>query len=142
MLAVVAYLAVLQGLPFRFQTDSNFVLDRLDQFQWVPFLDYYQGDYLRSFETILSKTILFGVIGVVAGWPGAGRWKVSQTFLAALFLTLGLTAVRLLQPSHHPSVSDLLIQPFGAVAGWLAVRKIDPSHPIAPEPRFTYGYVR
>lgn len=118
--------------PFDFEFDSTFVESRLRAVSLMPFLDYYNGDYWHALDEFVKKSLLFAPFGFFFGmaWPRLhGRWQS----LAIVALTLAIAAIietgQLFLPSRYASVTDVLVESFGA---WLGVIAWDKSRMVLP----------
>jgi glycopeptide antibiotics resistance protein len=121
-LAWTAALVFINWVPFNFTFDQWQL--RLREFNWVPFADYYAGNYLNSFDQIVQKTALFIPFGLL--WPSvsSSRFDVHFGVGSALLLATIIEIGQAFLPDHHPGVSDLLIETFGAWIGCIAAKRL------------------
>jgi glycopeptide antibiotics resistance protein len=122
-LAWVAALVFINWEPFDFVTDAGFVRQRWREMSFVPFADYYAGNYLMSFSAMLDKTLLFVPFGLflAAATNIGGQWRVvASAWLFALLMEAGQFLLR----HHTPGVSDLILEPVGAWFGCLIAPKL------------------
>jgi len=111
----IGVLAVASWLPF----DGTPALwkERLHEMKLVPYADYYEGDYLRSFDRILQKVILFIPIGFFVG-------RVRYGILVGAFVGVGIELGQAFLSAKHPvSVSDVCNGIVGGVIGSLLTRQ-------------------
>ena len=115
-IAWVAALLFVNWEPFDFSFESGFLEQRWSDLSLVPFADYYAGNYLTSFNEIIQKTLLFVPFGLLLSWNRSASIVVAAAMLFAVLLEAGQFFLR----HHHPGISDLLIEPFGAWLGYMA----------------------
>jgi VanZ family protein len=110
-------------------------------FDWVPGLPLESGDPLNALEEMLTKLVLFGLLGVlVAAWrlpPRSRRAPGGSVRVAvAIAAALGLAASALFESNqrwyelHSPCITDVLLGGLGAALGVLAaggVREVRPA---------------
>lgn len=118
--------------PFDFATQDW--QQRVGEISWVPFADYYAGNYLSSFDEIVQKTVLFVPFGfLLSSWTRSrfdAALAVFSGVLLAVFIEIGQLFLVQYQPGvglvalHHPGVSDLILEGFGAWAGALAAQRL------------------
>ncbi len=100
-------------------------------FDWVPGLPLESSNPLFTFEEVLTKLVLFGLLGVlVAAWrlpPRSRRSSPGSVRVAVIFAAvLGLTVSGFFESgqrwydAHTPCITDVLLGGFGAVFGVLA----------------------
>jgi VanZ family protein len=100
-------------------------------FDWMPGLPLESGDRLHALEEMLTKLVLFGLLGVlVAAWrlPPARRGAPGGSVRVAVVVAaaLGLAASGLFESTqrwyelHSPCVTDVLLGGLGAALGALA----------------------
>jgi glycopeptide antibiotics resistance protein len=145
-LAWTAALLFINWEPFNFTADQWQL--RLREFNWVPFADYYAGNYLNSFDQIVQKTALFIPFGLL--WPAATGSRADVVFgvVSALLLATAIEIGQMFLPeqytlvndlmvqaerlppsstpsfSHYPGISDLIIATFGAWVGCVVARRL------------------
>ena len=122
-LAWVAALAFINWEPFDFTNDSGFLSRRWSEASFVPFADYYAGNYLLSFSAMLDKTLLFVPFGLLltAVVNARSTWLVVAS---ALLLALMLEAGQFFLLRHTPGISDLILEPIGAWLGCLVAPRL------------------
>ncbi len=116
--------------PFDVTFDAEFLAGRLQRLALVPFADYQRGTESNAFDQVVHKTLLFVPVGVLLA-PRPRRAEV-WAVLAALCLAAGLETGQLLLPTRYASVTDVLVEGFGAWMGivWTArLRTALPVHP-------------
>jgi glycopeptide antibiotics resistance protein len=93
----------------------------------LPLVDYYWGSKYQALDQFLKKTGSFLPFGILAALamprlfaPGAA-WRV---LLPALVVAAVVESGRYFLPSRTPSITDLLIQCFGAWLGFVLTRHI------------------
>jgi VanZ family protein len=119
-------------------------------FDWMPGMPLESGDPLGGLEEMLTKLVLFGLLGVlVAGWrlppvrrgaPG-GSARVAAVIAAAL--GLGISALfeanQRWYGTHTPCISDVLLGGLGAALAVLAASLLGErrgaSPTVTPPPR-------
>jgi glycopeptide antibiotics resistance protein len=122
-LAWVAALVFINWEPFDFAADAGFISQRWQEMSFVPFADYYAGNYLMSFSAMLDKTLLFVPFSLflAAATNIGGPWRVvASACLFAVLLETGQFFLR----HHTPGVSDLILEPAGAWFGCLIAPKL------------------
>jgi glycopeptide antibiotics resistance protein len=115
-----AGLMLMSWLPANFNLNLEAAQDRWEHVNKIPFQDYFEKDYIASFDKMFQKLLLFVPIGVLLSsrkFASLG-WVI---LFAVLFAAL-LEAGQLFLPSRFASVSDVLIEPLGAALGFLATR--------------------
>ncbi|MCE9529630.1 MAG: VanZ family protein [Planctomycetes bacterium] len=110
--------------PFDFQFGKEFLDQRWHDLSFVPFADYYAGNYLYSFNEIIQKTLLFVPFGLFLGSAGATRADARLVVSAAFVFALVLEVGQLFLHHHNPGISDMIIEPFGAWLGCLAASRL------------------
>jgi glycopeptide antibiotics resistance protein len=110
----VAAMVFINGEPFRFVIGTEAVSQRWHEINWIPFDDYYERNYLNSFEEMLQKLVLFIPLGVLL--PG-------RTLIVAplsLLIAAGIETGQLFLKDHNPSISDVVLGTIGATLGKIA----------------------
>jgi glycopeptide antibiotics resistance protein len=125
LIGLTAWLAVLVFLnwqPFDFTPEIG--LDRLGRVPLVPFVDYYEENYIHAFDQFLQKTFLFVPLGALLT-PVDPRPKRGILFpvLGAALVATTLEAGQLFLPTRVASVTDVLVESFGAWLGIVLIRR-------------------
>ena len=105
-------------------------LDTPRPFDWMPGLPLESGDPLNTLEEMLTKLVLFGLLGVlIAAWrlPPRTRREPGASVRGAVLLAaaLGLLAAGAFEnaqrwyDTHTPCVTDVLLGGLGAALGVL-----------------------
>jgi glycopeptide antibiotics resistance protein len=114
-----------------FDGDMAQFADRLHKIEWMPFVDYFEGNYIAAYNRILNKTVLFVPVGFLlcrarpeASWMG---WVIGGTL--SLAIELGQAA----WTNHRSSTSDVMIGMIGGglgaiLAGRLSQAGLDANH--------------
>jgi len=127
----VAALVYINWVPFNFQPQDW--QQRLQEINWLPFVDYYAGNYLNSFDAIVEKTVLFVPFGLLLSSATGSRLDLLRVILSALLLATMIEFGQMflmiedngkLVHQHTPGVSDIIIETFGAFAGAVAARRL------------------
>jgi glycopeptide antibiotics resistance protein len=119
LLGWLGLLVFVNWQPFNFNPSRAFAAHRLRQLSWVPFADYSQGNYLNAFDQIAQKAVLFVPVGALLTAGSAGRrWARPLVLIAAADLAAGLEAGQLMLPTRYASITDVLIETFGAWIGF------------------------
>lgn len=116
-------------------------LDEPRPFDWMPGLPLESGDPLFTLEEMLTKLVLFGLLGViVAAWrlpPRERRGRSGSVRVAvALALVAGLWASSMFEKgqrwsaAHTPCITDVLLGGLGAALGVLAASRARAVAPI------------
>ena len=124
------YMGVLVAIfwaPFEFRFDSKFARPRLERFFEVPFKWLLRGSELKAVTELLRKTLLFGALGALwvrtlgeACVPHTIRRVLLAASLGVCFvLAMGIELGQIVQPSHTPDFSDVMLCTVGATAGLL-----------------------
>ncbi|MDY3556692.1 VanZ family protein [Gemmata sp. JC717] len=104
-------------------------------FDWVPGLPLESGDPLFTLGELLTKLVLFGLLGViVAAWRLPPRWRggptgsVRVSAVAAgglgLFVSALIESGQRWTDTHTPCVTDVLLGGAGAALGVLAASRL------------------
>jgi glycopeptide antibiotics resistance protein len=109
--------------PFDFNQQAELYRSNGKGFNWMPFLDYYEHDYIDAFNTMFQKMLVFGPIGVLLS---SGRRKVSWVVVAlvSLVFAIGIEVGQFFLPGHYPTISDVLIEPVGALVGYFLLKLV------------------
>jgi len=109
--AWAAALVVAYWEPFDFRAPAA-------AFDWTPGMPFESGNPLFAFEEMLTKLVLFGLVGAAVG----GRRPVLAAGVG-LGLAAAIEAGQCFLHSHTPGVTDVLLGGGGAFAGaWVAGR--------------------
>jgi VanZ family protein len=112
-------------------------------FDWIPGLPLQSGDPLNALEEMLTKLVLFGLLGVlIAAWrvhpPARGAPGGSVRGAVVLAAVLGLLASAFFESSQRwynantPCITDVLLGGAGAALGVLIASRL--SRPRVPRP--------
>jgi glycopeptide antibiotics resistance protein len=129
LLGWLGVLVFVNWRPFNFTLTAGEAAQRLRKMSWLPFFDYYQGDYLNSFGQMLDKVLLFVPLGAVvamAPWPAGRQVTGSRVLVGTGILAAGLEAGQLFLPTRYASVTDVLIESFGAWLGFMVTVRVWP----------------
>lgn len=117
--------------------------ERFGRGEWMPFVDYYSGNYIQAFNRILEKTLVFIPVGILV----VRAWAIPVW--AAGLVGAGLAGVvelgQALMTDHTASTSDVLMGAAGAAFGGLIASRLaaetrTAANPAAPaaDRRFFY----
>jgi VanZ family protein len=129
LLGWLGVLVLVNWRPFNFTLTTGEAAQRLQNMSWLPFFDYYQGDYLNSFDQILDKVLLFfplGAILAITPWLASRRVTGARVVLGTGLLATGFEAGQLFLPTRYASVTDVLIESFGAWLGFMVTARVWP----------------
>jgi glycopeptide antibiotics resistance protein len=112
-------------------------------FDWIPGLPLEAGDPLEALEEMLTKLVLFGLLGVlVAAWwlPPRSRRGPGGSLRTAVVIAGGLGLVvsgfiengQRWNDAHTPCITDVLLGGLGAGLGVLAARLLREQKAAAP----------
>ena len=119
----VAGLILMNWLPFDFAANAQETRSNRAGFNWMPFRDYYEHDYVYAFNKMFQKMLVFVPVGVLLT-PRQGRLPWFAVALPATLFAVGIEIGQNYLPGHYPTISDILIEPCGAVAGMLLMRLV------------------
>ncbi len=132
--AAIAWLAVIVAVfwyPFNFHTEREFLTQRWELFNKVPFKAYYFGTEYRAATEVLHKTLFFFPLGVLFGVAALQLpitvWRRIFVVGATLFLIaagLGIELGQLSLPGKNADTTDWFLQAAGGLAGLLASLQI------------------
>jgi VanZ family protein len=111
-------MAVVSWQPLTFPGPSQ-------PFDWIPGMPFEGGNPLSALENMLTKLVLFGLIGaIVATSPAVKKkWALVVATATGLLASVLFEAVQTQTPSHSPSITDVLLGGFGSFAGaWVRGR--------------------
>ncbi len=102
-------------------------------FDWVPFAAVETGDPMHALEDVLTKLVLFGLVGVLVaarvlppkvrrGPGGSVRVAVAISVALGLFVSAGVESAQRHAAAHTPGITDVLLGGAGAALGALAAR--------------------
>jgi VanZ family protein len=88
-------------------------------FDWIPGMPLEGGNPLSALENMLTKLVLFGLIGVlVAATQVVKRdWKLLAAAAIGWLTSAVFEVVQTQTPNHSPSITDVLLGGFGSFAG-------------------------
>jgi VanZ family protein len=106
--------------PFDFRGGRDFLATRLSQVALIPFADYFMGDYWQALDQFLQKSLLYALLGVLFALTlrqgGQRRAAFGAVGVAALVAT-AIEVGQLFLPSRYASITDILVESFGAWLG-------------------------
>ncbi|HEY7652093.1 MAG TPA: VanZ family protein [Methylomirabilota bacterium] len=112
VLGAAGFLAYQELTPFDFLWSVDHVHARMPEIEWLPFASYYWADPQSALFDVGKKLLLGAGLGAALGTAGSrapAAW--------ALGLGVLLEAMQLLERSHRPAVTDVLLFVAGAIAG-------------------------
>lgn len=111
--------------PFDFVTDADFLAARWRESGFLSYAGHERGGNLYVANDLIQKTLLFLPLGLLLSSRSERRGYLALVALAAIILSFALEAGEFCSRQHRqPGVSDLFVEPFGAVLGCLAVRRL------------------
>ncbi len=124
----VAALLLVYWAPFDVAPDR--FGERLGRGEWLPFADYYSGNYLGAFNRILEKVLVFTPVGFLA----VRAWSVVpwQSALAGAGLAGVIELGQALVTEHSATTSDVILGAVGAGLGGLIARRLATSREPGP----------
>ena len=136
-------LAFVNWTPFDLDPDA--FANRMIGGEWIPFADYYAGNYIAAFNRILNKTVLFLPVGFLLARPGMNRMAAAAVIGTGLATIIELGQA--FSSAHRPSLSDIIIGGVGAVAGAVVASRLPqvrasshPTHPVEARERHFISY--
>lgn len=120
-----------------FSLDISVLGDRLKNAVWVPFVDYYGIDYVRAFNAILNRLLLFLPVGfLLARLRQIAVW---QAGLAGMMVAAAVELGQAVMTTRTISTSDVVIAGVGATLGGIVARRLanmqtTPAPIVSPEP--------
>jgi glycopeptide antibiotics resistance protein len=105
--------------PFQFEPDR--IDERWTTFEWVPFADYFRGNYVGAFNRIINKIVLFVPLGFLmcrATRVAIGARVIVGAAVSAV-IELGQGAFTM----SSGSISDVILGAIGALAGALVANR-------------------
>ena len=124
-------MALCYWAPYDFAPDR--FGERLGKGEWMPFADYYAGNYIAAFNRIINKTVVFAPLGfafVRAMEPEASakEQRLPSLTLQALIVGAVLSAIiEVGQPlfnDHRASSSDIILGAVGTGLGALLASRV------------------
>lgn len=108
-------------------------LDEPRAFEWVPFAAAESGEPMHVLEDVLTKLVLFGLLGVLVaarvlppkvrrGPGGSARAAVLISLVLGLLVSATVESAQRATAAHTPGVTDVLLGAAGAALGALAAR--------------------
>ena len=96
--------------------------ERLGRGEWMPFADYYSGNYLGAFNRILEKALVFVPVGFLA----VRAWSIRpwQAALAGAGLSGVIEVGQALMTAHSTTTSDVILGAVGAGLGGLIAARL------------------
>jgi glycopeptide antibiotics resistance protein len=110
-------LVAIHWFPYQFSTESDYLTQRWDQFNWMPFLEYQSGNYLSSFNNILEKTLLFVPFGMLLE-------RALPALLLGLVFSIMIEAGQFFIPARSPGITDPIIETVGSVIGAIGATRL------------------
>jgi glycopeptide antibiotics resistance protein len=95
---------------------------RVSKIEWVPFVDYFEGNYVAAYNCILNKTVLFVPVGFLLGRARPGAVWIGWVIGGALSLTIELGQAA--WTTHRSSTSDVMIGMIGGGLGAVLAGRI------------------
>ena len=130
-IAWLAVLAVVFWYPFEVRTERAFVLSRLELLRKVPFQSYYYTSEFMAITQAFRHVLFLVPWGAALGIAGVPltrtRWRwVYHAFAVcmAILVPAVIEAGQLALPGKYPDSTDLALEAFGALAGYVGVRAI------------------
>lgn len=130
-MAALAIWSVLTCLAFWAPFDANpgDFSRRIGEVNWIPFADYYQGNYISAFNSIVNKTVIFVPVGFLLCRAWRLHWAsglIAGAVVSAV-VEIGQSAFNL---KHGTSLSDVILGAIGGGFGaLLASRLADVAQP-------------
>jgi hypothetical protein len=130
-----AFVAFLFWRPFGFSIDpvqfagDDVSLTRIGfrHFALAPFADYYWGSKYQALDLFVKKGLSFvplGILLALASRDPMQRGLTTMMIMLAVGSALILEVGRYFLPGRIPSAADLIIAAFGAMMGFLFMRKV------------------
>jgi VanZ family protein len=93
---------------------------------WAPFVDYYWGSRYQALDQFARRSLSFAPLGVLLALAFGSRERRGLVITVGAALLLGVIVEfgQYFIPERHPSVTDLLIQVFGAWLGYNLARHV------------------
>ncbi len=111
--------------PFDFGIDADFLAGRWRESGFLSYAGHERGGNLYVVNDLIQKTLLFLPFGLLLSSRSERRGYLALAAVGAFVLSLALEAGEFCSRQHRqPGVSDLFVEPFGAVLGCLAVRRL------------------
>lgn len=127
---VLCYWAPYEFAPERFG-------ERFSRGEWMPFADYYAGNYIAGFNRIINKTVVFAPLGFTLvrslsslSTPRSESRRASnpQLWIAAFVVGGSLSAIievgQSLFNDHRSSLSDVILGGVGVSLGALLASRV------------------
>lgn len=114
-------LGVLAWSPFRFETNPNALLDKLQQVNLIPFRNHFANPSVSAAIDLAKEFFLAVPLGILFALmlPRQPRWFVSLWLGLGLFGPLELSQVAVI--GRYPDLTDVLLGCAGCMAGsWVA----------------------
>jgi glycopeptide antibiotics resistance protein len=116
-------------------SDEDTGVAGLRRMSWAPFVDYYWGSRYQALDQFVQRSLSFLPLGAFLGLAFGRRERLGEAICVLAALPFG-TLIEFGQyfiPERHPSVTDLLIQTFGAWLGCRLVRHVGRALEVAPD---------
>jgi VanZ family protein len=119
--------AFLNWHPFDFSFDLRRAAQRLNDVPFIPFVDYWGGNYFNALDQIISRLAVYVPVGMIL--PLAMGWKTTKATGIRVVITIAVWAVAVeigqaLLPSRYPSLTDVVVESLGAWFGFLCVQRL------------------
>jgi len=116
--------------PFDFRANGDFVRERMEFLNRVPFQVYYYGTEFRAITEVFHKTLFFAPLGALLAWWVSGlswRWRgyaAAAALAAIIMVALGIELGQVLLPGKYPDTTDWFLESVGGVLGYIVFRMI------------------
>jgi len=133
ILAWTGALAAIFWYPFDFNTDGQFLRERVGALRSVPFTAYYYGTEFRAATEVLHKVLFFAPLGMLLGCAlSALRWRHAWAWVFGVTIAAGVAgvieAVQLALPGKNADITDWVLECAGAIGGFWIARAVLRSH--------------
>jgi glycopeptide antibiotics resistance protein len=125
-----ALLTLVFWFPFEISTERAFVAPRLAGFFELPLATLFYESEFHAATQLLRKTLWFAPLGVLLAWLRStrrfARWRLADLFALALVagFVVGIELGQVAMPGKVAISTDVLIQGFGVLLGYLVTRKL------------------
>ncbi|MDD5390608.1 MAG: VanZ family protein [Gallionellaceae bacterium] len=142
-LAWLPVLMLVFWYPFDFRADGDFVRERMEFLNHVPFQVYYFGTEFRAITEVFHKTLFFAPLGgLLAWWVGGLSWRwrgyaAAASLLSMIAIALGIELGQVLLPGKFPDTTDWFLESVGGILGYVMLRIIH--NRLLPRPKHRGG---